>query len=128
MSLLALAGWTIVVTGCLLSNVNWFEGKTLCLIKNITGYPCPSCGVGRGILNLTKFDIRGAIMQNPLSLIVAVGGLIIPIWEIRDVLRKDASLFRYNVRTGIWLKKNPVVIIIFAALILINWIWNLHKF
>lgn len=79
-------------------------------------------------MKLTKFDIRGAIMQNPLSLIVGAAGLIIPLWGLRDALKKDASLFRFNVTTGGWLKNNPLIIIILAVLILINWIWNFCKF
>jgi hypothetical protein len=128
MILLALAGWTVVITGSYYFNNTYLGGKTLCLIKNITGYPCPSCGVGRGIQCLTRLDLYCALLQNPLSLLVAAGGLIIPVWMVRDGFKKDISLYRVNVRTGKWLKKHPVIIILLILLILGNWIWNIYKF
>ncbi|HJX71251.1 MAG TPA: DUF2752 domain-containing protein [Bacteroidales bacterium] len=126
--LLALAGWAIVLTDRFFLSGTWFEGKTLCLIKNITGYPCPSCGIRSGLGCLTRFEISRAILQNPLSLLVAAGGLIIPFWTVRDLYRKDNSLYRFNEKAGAWLRKNPLIIILLVLLVLENWIWNINKF
>jgi hypothetical protein len=128
LTLLALAGWGIVLADRFLLKGVIFEGRTLCLIKTITGYPCPSCGVRSGIGYLTRFEIGRAIMQNPLSLLVAAGGLVVPVWLIWDYFHKDISLYRFNQKTGIWLKRNPLIIILLVMLILINWIWNFYKF
>jgi hypothetical protein len=106
----------------------WFEGRTLCLIKNITGYPCPSCGIRSGIGCLTRFEISRAMLQNPLSLVVAAGGLVIPVWIIRDFFYHDSSLYRFNQKAGSWLRKNPLVIIMLVFLLVANWIWNFYKF
>jgi hypothetical protein len=125
---LALAGWVIIIADRFFLEGFILEGRTLCIIKNITGHPCPSCGIRSGIGCLTRFEICRALLQNPLSLIVAAGGVVIPFWVAWDLFRKDISLFRFNQRAGIWLKKNPLIVFFLILLILINWIWNLYKF
>jgi hypothetical protein len=52
----------------------------LCLIKRLTGYPCPTCGFTRGGLSLLHGHIIRAWLYNPLlfsvlSLFVAVTGI-----------------------------------------------------
>lgn len=128
LTLLAVAGWGIVLADRFVLEGFILGGRTLCLIKNITGYPCPSCGIRGGIGCLTRLEISRAVLQNPLSLIVAAGGLVIPVWVIRDLIHKDISLYRFNQRTGAWLRRNPLIIILLILLILINWIWNFYKF
>jgi hypothetical protein len=38
----------------------------LCLFKRVTGYPCPTCGTGRGSLALLRGDLPAAWRFNPL--------------------------------------------------------------
>jgi hypothetical protein len=128
LTILCLAGWGIVVADRFLFDGTWFEGKTLCLIKELTGCPCPSCGIRTGIGFITRFEVSRAVLHNPFSLLVAAGGLVVPVWIIRDFFYHDLSLFRFNRKTGIWLKKNPLAIVIFVIMILGNWIWNFYKF
>ncbi len=128
LSLLALAGWLIILADKYVLEGFFLEGRTLCIIKNISGYPCPSCGIRSGIGYLIKLDFYRAVVQNPLSVIVILGGVIIPVWIIRDLILKDISLYSFNRKTGAWLRKNPLIIVLLILLILVNWIWNFYKF
>lgn len=38
----------------------------LCLFKRLTGFPCPTCGLGRGLLRVLQGDPAGAWLHNPL--------------------------------------------------------------
>lgn len=128
LTLLVIAGWGLILADRFILHGFFLEGRTLCVIKNLTGYPCPSCGIRGGIGYLTRLEFGRAIMQNPLSLIVAAGGLAVPVWMVRDLIQRDNSLYRFNKRTGNWLRKNPLIILILILLILVNWIWNFYKF
>jgi len=126
--LLLIAGWTLIACNKIFVHKTHADGKTLCLIKTITGYPCPACGVSRGIGRLTRLDVKGALWQNPFSLIVAFGGLIMPFWIIYDALNKKTSLYLVNQKLGHWLKKNPYIIVLLVVFVLVNWIWNFTKY
>lgn len=99
---------------------------TLCPIKALSGYPCPSCGSTRGVLSIAREDFASAIHLNPVSYIVAATMLILPIWLIHDAIRKSDSLHRAYIGGSAWLGKKQNLII-FVVLILINWIWNILK-
>ena len=45
---------------------------TICLFKNLTGMPCPSCGMTRAFLFLGHGQISKANALNPLALPVAM--------------------------------------------------------
>ncbi|MEK7729980.1 MAG: DUF2752 domain-containing protein [candidate division KSB1 bacterium] len=45
---------------------------TICLFKNLTGVPCPSCGMTRAFLFLGHGQISKATALNPLALPVAL--------------------------------------------------------
>ena len=45
---------------------------TICLFKNLTGVPCPSCGMTRAFLFLGHGQILRAARLNPLVLPVAI--------------------------------------------------------
>lgn len=46
--------------------------KSICLIYNITGLPCPSCGMTRAFLSLARLDFMKAFHDHPLFLLVPV--------------------------------------------------------
>ena len=43
--------------------------KTGCIVKEITGLPCPSCGMTRAWLSFIKFDFISAFKWHPLFLL-----------------------------------------------------------
>jgi hypothetical protein len=47
------------------------ELPSVCLIRHVTGRPCLSCGLTRGVAFLARGNVRDAVRANPLSPIVA---------------------------------------------------------
>jgi hypothetical protein len=101
----------------------YFNG---CLIKTITGIPCPSCGTTRAVLALSRGEFLNSIMLNPFGLIVLLILLISPVWILADLMRKEETLalsYRYMERILL----RPRFAIPAIAIVLCNWIWNIYK-
>src|SRR4051812_15920738 len=99
---------------------------TVCLFKNITGMPCPSCGITRSVMLLFQGKIFQAILINPLGLPATIFLIVIPIWILADfALNKSGLIKFFNVCEGI-LKKQFVYIPL-ILLCLLNWYWNIIK-
>ncbi|MDH4127578.1 MAG: DUF2752 domain-containing protein [Spirochaetota bacterium] len=43
---------------------------TICPVKNITGYPCPGCGISRSIVYAVHGDFHNAFKLHPLWVVV----------------------------------------------------------
>ncbi|TXD95100.1 DUF2752 domain-containing protein [Gillisia hiemivivida] len=98
----------------------------VCLIKHVTGVPCPSCGSTRSVISLAKGDFLGSIFINPLGLVVALIMILAPLWVIFDLITKRHSLFAFYRQIENYLKK-PKVLVVFILLVMLNWIWNITK-
>jgi hypothetical protein len=48
----------------------------LCTFKVLTGLPCPTCGLTRTVIALSRGDLGRAFFMNPLAAIAAVAALI----------------------------------------------------
>lgn len=46
------------------------QGRSLCLIKNISGHNCPGCGITRAIAAILKGKFTVAFSYNPLIIVV----------------------------------------------------------
>lgn len=46
--------------------------STICVLKNVTGLPCPGCGLTRAYLSLFHGDISKAFRYHPLFLLPAI--------------------------------------------------------
>lgn len=102
-------------------------GFISCPVKHITGYPCPSCGTTRGVIQLWLGNWQEALWLNPLSWIVAVGGVVLPCWLLYDFYNKTPTLYRSERAIGQMVKKYRFIGVIFGVLIVLNWIWNIQK-
>ena len=47
-----------------------------CVFKTLTGLPCPSCGLTRTIIALSRGDVDRALFLNPLATIACAAGLL----------------------------------------------------
>jgi hypothetical protein len=96
------------------------------MIKNVTGYPCPSCGTTRAVQALYKGDWVSSLKLNPYGIIVSSALLILPFWIGFDLATKRKSFFKaYNkIESVLKQKKIAIPLII---LVVINWIWNIYK-
>lgn len=97
-----------------------------CIIKSVTGIPCPSCGTTRAVSALVKGDFVGSLLLNPFGLIVLSAFLIVPLWIVYDFVFRKVSFFEFYTRTERILKKRYVGIPL-AILVFFNWIWNIYK-
>lgn len=56
------------------------EGVPRCVLKSLSGLPCPTCGTTRAAVALARFDILEALALNPLATVgwalLVVGGLL----------------------------------------------------
>lgn len=98
----------------------------VCILKNTSGLPCPSCGTTRSVLNLLHGDILPAILINPFGVFAFIGLTVIPFWILYDCWNAKTTLWIYYLKfiNSFSNKKFSFVVII---LILLNWIWNIQK-
>lgn len=102
------------------------SGLVFCFFKNLTGYPCPSCGVTRSVAQLFRGNFLEALYMNPLGLLVFIIITTVPPWIIADLLLKKASFWFFYKKAEVWFMQKKIFIL-FAALIILNWIWNSIK-
>lgn len=101
---------------------NPLGGQSTCIIKNVTGYPCPACGSTRATVHLFRGDLWQSIMINPFGLITNLLIVISIIWMAMDTMREKQSFFDFLRRD--W----DIRVKIFLAIVVIaNWIWNIEK-
>lgn len=46
---------------------------TVCTLKLLTGYPCPSCGMTRSLIELMHFHLIESFKMHPLLILVLIG-------------------------------------------------------
>ena len=99
---------------------------SLCMIKNVTGYPCPSCGTTRAIQLLLKNNWMASLQMNPFGILVAVLMVVLPLWIVLDTITRKETFYKSykKVETIIRTKWIAVFLIV---LVLLNWIWNIKK-
>jgi Protein of unknown function (DUF2752) len=114
-------GWNIV-EGTAHSSV-----PSVCLFKEVTGLPCPSCGTTRSLLLLLHGEVSAAFMTNPFGLLLAFALAIVPLWIAIDVARKKESFYRlYLWVEGLFIQSKWVTGSAVTVVVL-NWIWNIAK-
>lgn len=86
----------------------------LCLIKHLTGFPCPTCGFTRGGLTFLQGHIVRAWLYNPL--LFSVLGLFIAITAVRIIFARCLRItLTTQERTFAW--------ILTIALFFANWVY-----
>jgi len=98
----------------------------VCVFKQVTGVPCPSCGTTRSVLSILKGDILEGILWNPFGIIIIFILFIFPVWIISDVLSRKDTLFNVYNQTELFLKRKWIAIPA-ILIVLVNWIWNIVK-
>ncbi len=68
----AFAGLLLLLAGARLSLV-WPLPLPFCLLKKLTGIPCPLCGTTRCLQACSRLDFAAALTWNPLALVGCVG-------------------------------------------------------
>ncbi len=99
---------------------------TVCIFKNVSTFPCPSCGSTRAIVLLVKGHLLESLYLNPLGILASLIMVICPVWVSIDFLYSKKSLFDFYTLTKKFIEKKPISIIL-LTLIFLNWIWNISK-
>jgi hypothetical protein len=90
----------------------------LCLIKNLTGVPCPTCGFTRGVLCLLDGHISQAWLYNPL-LFSALG--------VFFILTASRIAFAGSIRIGLTKPERVHAWTAAIALFVSNWAWVIFR-
>ncbi|MBA4303559.1 MAG: hypothetical protein C0424_04980 [Sphingobacteriaceae bacterium] len=128
--------YSILFLACLAGHI-WFqfnrmstsqnnESATICLFKQATDLPCPSCGTTRSVVHLHEGQFKSAWLSNPFGYLVLAIMYVAPIWIIVDRLRGTYTLWAFYHQTEERLKKAAWAIPL-VLLVIINWSWNIYK-
>lgn len=98
------------------------EQAEFCLFKNITGIPCPGCGMGRGTNALFHGNLLHAFRMHPLAIPFNVTVFTALLFLIKDVVKNESQVMEFAKR------KPPLFFSVTAALILLAvWGWNIYR-
>lgn len=98
----------------------------VCLIKNVTGFPCPSCGTTRAVVLLLEGKIVDSTRANPFGILVAIIMTVVPFWILIDIVLKKETFYFYYKKTEVTIRK-PWLAIFLISFVLLLWIWNIYK-
>ena len=90
----------------------------VCGFKTITGLPCPTCGLTRTIIALSRGDVDRAVFLNPLAAIACAAGVLYLLYAA-VVLALRLPRFRPTVSAA----GARRVRIGAVAVLVTNWIW-----
>ena len=99
---------------------------SVCMIRSITGIPCPACGSTRSALAIISGQWTEALMVNPLGYIVILLLATCPVWVMYDILFGKKTFFTFYHKTENLLRKKPAALTL-ITIITTNWIWNICK-
>jgi hypothetical protein len=111
----------LALFGLLLAGVFHVDrlGLTVCMLKGVTGIPCPTCGGTRALAHLAQLDLAGAFALNPL---VTLGFAALVPWALADLalMRRGRALdLELSGRGALWAG------LVAGTALLLNWIYLL---
>lgn len=93
---------------------------SVCLVRNMSGFPCPSCGMSRGFHAMATWRPAEALAFNIFSPLVYSASWLLLIIGLVDLTLKPGLLDR------LWLRvKWPVVVVVVVAMAA-SWVINLN--
>ncbi len=98
----------------------------VCVVKQLSGVPCPSCGSTRSVVSLLNGDLLQGLYLNPLGLVLLAAMMLIPVLLLVDLFNKRLTLYHLYLKS-IRLISNKRVAWMLVLLVLLNWIWNIQK-
>lgn len=126
--------YLVLITACFIGflylfySINYSESSHIgaCMIKNVTGYPCPSCGTTRAVRLLWQGKILESLAMNPFGMVVFIIMVAMPLWIAYDVKAKKQTFFNFYNKMEITVRTKWLAVIL-VLLVLLNWIWNIKK-
>ncbi|MEG1574939.1 MAG: DUF2752 domain-containing protein [Bacteroidales bacterium] len=90
------------------------DDRTVCLVKNIYGIPCPTCGSTHGVIALLSGDLYAALKYNPNSYLLALIMLFIPACAVSYLIFGKEWMYGTYKKVNCIIKK-PLFLIIFLT-------------
>jgi hypothetical protein len=101
-------------------------GLSLCAFRNLTGLPCPGCGMTRAFHLLVHGRIPEALQMNPISVILFVSAAIELVNSVVGAVRKGRPLFFwtrwFETRSGQVLSYSLIILLFLFGGARIGWI------
>lgn len=98
----------------------------VCIIKSVTGFPCPSCGTTRAVQLLLQGKMFESLAMNPFGILVTLIMTIVPFWILFDIVLKKKSFYIAYKKMEKTIRIQWLAAIL-ILLVLLNWIWNIYK-
>lgn len=118
---LAGAGWLLVQYWSI-----WPHMGSVCMVKNVTGLPCPACGSSRAATLLLQGSPWHAITTNPIGVLLTCLLPFCLAWILRDLYTGKQDFYRFYRRMERFFQKR-IVALVAILLVLANWAWNIAK-
>lgn len=114
-------GWLLLFLSDL-PDENFHNHSTVCIIKNITGYPCPCCGTTRALKFLVHFHFADALYVNPTSYIIAILAFTAFFMMLYDLSKHKTTFNDFFSR-----KIHPALIVLIVVYLIFNEFFNIYK-
>jgi len=101
--------WAGLILVSLFVRRSFPDAPSLCLFKNLTDHPCPTCGSTRAVLALAKGQFTAAFSSNPLMTVL--------------ILATPLLLVLARLSPGLWRRSTPGWILL--SLMALNWVYLL---
>ena len=116
--------WAVGIVGAYLAAVGacallaGSAAPVLCMLRRVTGYPCPTCGTTRMVLAALDLRIADAFLNNPLMFLACAVSIVL-------------LAFRFAAgRRIVWITSTTsrrVLIVVMLLAFLANWIYLLNQ-
>lgn len=124
MAFACLAGY--IYLAYTISNAQSHNDFGVCIIKEASGYPCPSCGSTRSVMSIIHGDLVDALHWNPIGVILVIILAVTPFWLTFDLVSGNDSVLKfYHTIEHVFSQRKYAIPAI--VLVLANWIWNFYK-
>ena len=102
------------------------SGISICIIRSVTGVPCPGCGATRSVMHLMHGDVLDALRSNPLGIAAVIALGVIPWWIVVDLATGRSSLIDAYTWSNRVLRQRAVMVgvLFFIACL---WTWNIYN-
>lgn len=90
----------------------------VCVFKTLTGLPCPSCGVTRAVIALSRGDVGRALFLNPLAALACGAALVYLLYAAAVLVLRLPRLRPVVSPLGA-----RVVRVTTVAVLAVNWAW-----
>ncbi|MBW1972724.1 MAG: hypothetical protein DRG20_05945 [Deltaproteobacteria bacterium] len=95
----------------------------ICPFHALTGHPCPTCGMTRSFIFMSKGNFKDAFFINPLGAFLFIFAVLYVIYAAYVIIFKKG-----RIRIKVSKREAKIIRCLAVAIILLNWIYLLLTF